>query len=153
MSVRAVAGLASVLVATGALAGSAADPPRRAAYESPGGPAADAPRRGTYDGPGVVLRVTDLRPGGEGRIDGVRLLRWSRPLTCREGGTARLNLPLAAAIVDHEFTGYVFYTDGSRRQSLVGRFTSPTRLRGRVRVRTFGCDTGPVRFRARRTQP
>lgn len=139
MPVRAVAGLTTVLVAAGALSA----------------PAAQAPRRGSYEGPGVRLRVMDMRPGGESELDGVRLQRWSGTLPCREGGTERLNLPFVAAIVGPEdgFNGTVTYTDGTRRQSMVGRFTTPTRLTGRVRVRTPDCDTGPVRFRARRTGP
>src|SRR3954470_11831380 len=143
-----VAALALVIGATCAIAfGSSSFRPKNGAYT------------GAYTSadpePGVVrLRVEKLRPG----LHGVRLLGWSARLT-REDGSSSVGGPeLTAARAGRTFSGYVRFVDGDR-SSFTGRFRSRRKLRGVARVQTTGsteaerCDTGKVRFTARRVGP
>jgi hypothetical protein len=121
------------------------------------------PRNGSYSGaytsadpePGdVQLRVERLRPG----LHGVRLVQWSARLRCDDGSSSVVGPELTAARGGRRFNGEVRYSDGDRN-TFAGRFTSRRKLRGVARVRTTGatpaerCDTGKVRFRARRVGP
>jgi hypothetical protein len=121
------------------------------------------PRNGSYSGaytsadpePGDVrLRVEKLRPG----LHGVRLVRWSARLSCEDGSSSVIGPELTAARAGRSFSGFVRFADGDK-SSFAGRFTSRRKLRGVARVQTTGgtpaerCDTGKVRFKARRVGP
>jgi hypothetical protein len=121
------------------------------------------PKKGIYAGDytsadhepgGVRLRVEKLRPG----LQGVRLVGWSARLTCEDGSSSLVGPEQTAALAGKSFSGFVTYADGDK-SSFTGRFTSRRKLRGVARVQTTGstaaerCDTGRVRFKARRTRP
>jgi hypothetical protein len=121
------------------------------------------PRNGEYSGaytsadpePGEVrLRVEKLRPG----LHGVRLLEWSARLSCEDGSSSVIGPELTAARSGRTFSGFVRYADGDQN-SFSGRFASRRKLRGVVRVQTTGgtpaerCDTGKVKFTAKRVGP
>jgi hypothetical protein len=127
------------------------------------GAASFKPRNGAYTGsytsaehePGDVrLRVEKLRPG----LHGVRLIGWSARLTCEDGSSSVVGPELTAARAGRTFSGYVQFADGDK-SSFTGRFSSRKRLRGVAQVQTTGssaaerCDTGKVRFSARRVGP
>jgi hypothetical protein len=68
-----------------------------------------------------------------------------------------VDVPMTAARIGRSFTGFVTYTSPPAEYSFTGSFTSTDTLKAKVRVtRGTGadrCDTGPIRFVARRVGP
>jgi hypothetical protein len=128
------------------------------AAAAPGFTPADGRYKGEYvsgdHGPGKPrLRVEALRPG----LHGVRLVKWSGKLQCQAGPTRSIGVGMTAARIGRTFSGYVTYTSPPGKDRLIGRFTAKDALKATVRVtRGSGperCDTGPIKFEARRVGP
>jgi hypothetical protein len=138
----AVVGLVSVATATAAHGFAPADGRYRGEYTS-----------GNH-GPGKLrLEVELLRPG----LHGVRLVKWSGKLRCPEDRTQSVDVRMSAARAGRTFSGFVTYISPPGKDRFTGRFTARDALKGTVRVtRGSGaerCDTGPIKFEARRVGP
>ena len=92
-----------------------------------------------------------LRPERR-ELPAVRLVKWSARLRCPGHRARTESARMSAARLGRDFSGYVMWPGG--KLSFEGTFTRADALRAPVRVRrtngSVRCDTGAVRFTARR---
>ena len=106
----------------------------------------------TRSGAPIEIRVGGyLRPERR-ELPAVRLVSWRAKLRCPGHRTRVASDRMAAARIGRTFSGFVMFPGG--KLSFSGVFTARDALRGSVRVQrrtgTLRCDTGAVRFVARR---
>lgn len=101
---------------------------------------------------GVSVHVGGFLRPQQRQLPAVQLVKWSGKLRCPGHRTRTESAQLSAARIGRDFSGYVFFAGG--KISFTGTFLSRNALRATVRVKrssgSIRCDTGPVRFSARR---
>lgn len=85
---------------------------------------------------------------GHGDQKGPQLFKWTGILKCDDGSSSDVGPSVFAPLEGARFKGKA-KAEG-QTVTLVGRFTSNTKLHGTARVKSKGCDTGPVKFKAKR---
>jgi hypothetical protein len=112
------------------------------------------PKAGTYvgkvtnaNGKGKVqLIFATFNSNGKDR-KGASLFKWTGILKCKDGSSSEVDPSVFAPLKGARFSGRSKI--GAQTVTLAGRFTANTKMRGTARVKSRGCDTGPVTFRAK----